>query len=190
MIEQEVLKIFKKTGAILEGHFLLSSGLHSDRYFQMARVLQYPDIASMLAEEIASKYINRGINAVIGPAIGGIVLSYVIAEKISVRAMFTERENNIMTLRRGFFIEKGENILVCEDVITTGGSVSEVIDVVCSYGGKVVGVCCLVQRGKHNLNVPVEYLLKVDVKNYKKEECPLCKAGIPLTKPGSKNFNI
>lgn len=189
MTEQQVLKIFKKTSAILEGHFLLSSGLHSDKYFQMARVLQYPEIAKLLAEEIASRYINKRINAVIGPAIGGIVLSYIIAEKMSVRAMFTERENNIMSLRRGFFIEKDENILVCEDVITTGGSVSEVINLVRSYGGKVAGVCCLVLRGTHNLNVPVEYLVKVDVLNYKKEDCPLCKAGIPLVKPGSKSFN-
>ncbi|MCM8817708.1 MAG: orotate phosphoribosyltransferase, partial [Candidatus Omnitrophica bacterium] len=163
MTQQEIFEIFNKTGAILEGHFLLSSGLHSNRYFQMAKVLQYPEIASILARELASKFVDKGINAVIGPAIGGIVLSYVLAEKLGVRSMFAERENGRMQLRRGFVIEKNEILLVCEDVITTGASVSEVISVVKDFGGKVAGVCCLVQRGLHKLDVPVEYLLKVDV---------------------------
>ncbi|MCX7704940.1 MAG: orotate phosphoribosyltransferase [bacterium] len=190
MTEQEILQIFNKTGAILEGHFLLSSGLHSNRYFQMARVLQYPAIAGMLAEQIYSRFVNKKIDAVIGPAIGGIVFSYVLAEKLGVRSMFTERENDSMQLRRGFTIEKGESILVCEDVITTGASVSEVIDVVKQFGGKVVGVCCLVQRGTHNLDVSVECLLRIDVVNYNMEDCPLCKSGIPLIKPGSRKLNI
>jgi len=190
MTEKDILEIFKKTGAIMEGHFLLSSGLHSDRYFQMAKVLQYPEIAGVLAEQLAARYKSADIDAVIGPAIGGIVLSYVLAEKMGVRSMFVERENDIMCLRRGFFIEKNENILVCEDVITTGKSVSEVIQVVNSYGGKIAGVCCLVQRGQHNLQYPVECLLKIDVKNYRQEDCPLCKEGKPLVKPGSKKFNI
>ncbi|MCM8825226.1 MAG: orotate phosphoribosyltransferase [Candidatus Omnitrophica bacterium] len=190
MTEQEVLEIFKKTGAILEGHFLLSSGLHSNRYFQMARVLQYPRIASTLAGELVARFTGRDIDAVIGPAIGGIVLSFALAEKIGVRSIFAERENQVMSLRRGFIIEKGENILVCEDVITTGGSVSEVLEVVKSYGGIIAGVCCLVQRGNHNLDFPVEFLVKIEVENYFKEECPYCKSGIPLVKPGSRNLSI
>jgi len=187
MTEQEILEIFNNTGAILEGHFLLSSGLHSERYFQMARVLQFPDIARKLACEIAKKYKNKSIDAVIGPAIGGIVLSYVLADCLGVRSMFTERENGLMCLRRGFTIEKNEKILVCEDVITTGGSVSEVIELVRSYGAIIAGVCCLVQRGKHNIDFPVEYLLKIEVKNYTEENCPLCRAGIPIVKPGSRS---
>lgn len=190
MTEHEILEIFNRTEAILEGHFLLSSGLHSNKYFQMARVFQYPKIASIMAEELSSRFINKGINAVIGPAIGGIVLSYVLAEKLGVRSMFTERENDKMQLRRGFVIEKNESLLVCEDVITTGASVSEVINVVKCFGGKIAGVCCLVQRGAHKLNISVECLLKIDVTNYTENECPLCKMGIPLVKPGSRKVNI
>ncbi|MCM8764833.1 MAG: orotate phosphoribosyltransferase [Candidatus Omnitrophica bacterium] len=189
MTEQEILEIFKRTGAILEGHFLLSSGLHSNRYFQMAKVLQYPDIASRLAGDLAARFNGRDIDAVIGPAIGGIVLSYALAEKIGVRSMFAERENQTMSLRRGFIIEKGENILVCEDVITTGGSVSELIEVVKSYDGKIAGVCCLVQRGNHNLNYPVEFLVKMEVENHIKDQCPYCKSGVPLVKPGSRKIS-
>jgi len=188
MTEKEILEIFNSTGAILKGHFLLSSGLHSERYFQMARVLQFPDIAKKLASEIAKKYENKSIDAVIGPAIGGIILSYALADCFGVRSMFTERENNLMCLRRGFTIEKNEKILVCEDVITTGGSVSEVIEVVKSYGAIIAGVCCLVQRGKHNIDFPVECLLKMEVKNYTQENCPLCKEGIPIVKPGSRSI--
>lgn len=190
MTPQEILKIFDRTQAVLEGHFLLSSGLHSNKYFQMARVLQYPEIASNLAQEILSRFGNKNIDAVVGPAIGGIVLSYVLAEKLGARSMFTERENGKMQLRRGFVIEKNESVLVCEDVITTGASVSEVIEVVKSYGGKIAGVCCLVLRGNHSLDFPVEYLIRMVVNNYSKENCPLCREGLPLVKPGSRKFNM
>lgn len=186
MTDDEILKIFNKTGAVLEGHFLLSSGLHSSRYFQMARVLQFPEFARKLAAEIAKKYINIKIDTVIGPAFGGIVLSYVIAEHLGARSIFSEREKGVMTLRRGFSIKKDENILICEDVITTGRSVSEVIDIVLSYGANIAGVCCLVQRGKCKFNFPVHYLLKMDIENYEESNCPMCREKIPLVKPGSR----
>ncbi len=186
MTDDEILRIFNKTGAILDGHFLLSSGLHSNKYFQMAKVLQFPELARTLGAEIAKKYINTDIDAVIGPALGGIVLSYVIAEQLCVRSIFSEREKGIMVLRRGFSIEKNENILVCEDVITTGGSVSEVIDIVLSCGANVAGICCLVQRGTHGLKFPVHYLLKMDIKNYEESDCPMCRQNLPLVKPGSR----
>ncbi|HOK79695.1 MAG TPA: orotate phosphoribosyltransferase [bacterium] len=186
MTEQEILEIFEKTGAILEGHFLLSSGLHSNRYFQMARVLQFPHIARNLAEELVRKCGEKKVDVVIGPAIGGIILSYALAEILGARSIFAERENGVMCLRRGFTIDRDENVFVCEDVITTGGSVSEVIDLVKSSGAKIAGVCCLVLRGIHSLKFPVEYLLKIDVKNYRKDECPLCKNNVPLVKPGSR----
>ncbi|HOC03476.1 MAG TPA: orotate phosphoribosyltransferase [Candidatus Ratteibacteria bacterium] len=186
MTDNEILRIFKETGAIIEGHFLLSSGLHSNRYFQMARVLQFPPLAQVLSAELAKKYINTSINTVIGPALGGIVLSYVLAEQLGARAIFSEREKGVMTIRRGFNIEEGENILICEDVITTGGSVSEVIDIVSSYKANIIGVCCLVQRGIHNIKFPVHYLVKMDIKNYEQSLCPMCMEKIPLVKPGSR----
>ncbi|HPP66591.1 MAG TPA: orotate phosphoribosyltransferase [bacterium] len=186
MTDKEISDIFIKTGAILEGHFLLSSGLHSDRYFQMAKVLQFPELAKALAAEIAKKYVGLTINAVIGPALGGVVLSYVIAEQLGARSIFSERENGIMTIRRGFTINQNENILVCEDVITTGGSVSEVIDIVVSRGAHIIGVCCLVQRGPHHLKFPLHALVKMDTKHYNPADCPLCREKLPLIKPGSR----
>jgi orotate phosphoribosyltransferase len=152
----------------------------------MARVLQFPPLAQVLSAELAKKYINTSINTVIGPALGGIVLSYVLAEQLGARAIFSEREKGVMTIRRGFNIEEGENILICEDVITTGGSVSEVIDIVSSYKANIIGVCCLVQRGIHNIKFPVHYLVKMDIKNYEQSLCPMCMEKIPLVKPGSR----
>ncbi|HOJ30588.1 MAG TPA: orotate phosphoribosyltransferase [bacterium] len=186
MTEHEILEIFRETGAVLEGHFLLSSGLHSNRYFQMARVLQFPHIARNLAQELVKRYTGNKVDVVIGPAIGGIVLSYALAEILGAKSIFAERENGLMCLRRGFTIDRDENVLVCEDVITTGGSVSEVIDLVKTSGAKIAGVCCLVLRGQHCLEVPVESLLKIEVKNYRQDECPLCEKKVPLVKPGSR----
>ncbi|MGC8805876.1 MAG: orotate phosphoribosyltransferase, partial [Candidatus Ratteibacteria bacterium] len=151
-----------------------------------ARVLQFPHIARNLAQELIRKWGERKVDVVIGPAIGGIVLSYALAEIIGARSIFAERENGVMCLRRGFTIDKDESVFVCEDVITTGGSVSEIIDLVRSSGAKLVGVCCLVLRGTHSLKFPVEYLLRIDVKNYRQDECPLCKNNIPISKPGSR----
>ncbi|WP_088555016.1 orotate phosphoribosyltransferase [Calderihabitans maritimus] len=188
MSQEEILNMFTSCEALLEGHFLLSSGLHSNRYIQCAKVLQYPEYATKLARELAERFLGKGIKAVVGPALGGIIVAHEVARWLNARALFTERQDNFMTLRRGFSIGQGEKVLVVEDVITTGGSVQEVIEVVQKSGGKVEGVGVLVDRsgGHVRLDYPVESLLSLTVETFSAEECPLCRAGIPLVKPGSR----
>ncbi len=181
-----IKEILEKTGAILEGHFLLTSGLHSDKYFQMSLVFQYPDYGEIICKKLAESFKSKKIDIVIGPAIGGIIISYQLAKILGSKSIFTERENEKMKLRRGFKIEKGENVLICEDVITTGGSVKEVIEIVEKEGGKIEGIACIVRRGKVNFSYPLKSLIDSDVKNYLPDECPLCKSNIPIVKPGSR----
>jgi len=186
--EKDVLDIFEKKNALLSGHFKLSSGLHSGKYLQCALVLQYPDIAEKMAMEIAGRFKADGIDFVVGPALGGVTLAYEVARALGVRGLFTERQDGKMTLRRGFSISKGEKALVVEDVITTGGSTKEVIDVIESLGAKTVGVACVIDRsgGKAGFPVKFEALAKVKVETFEENNCPLCKSGAPITKPGSR----
>ncbi|MDF9408030.1 orotate phosphoribosyltransferase [Pelotomaculum isophthalicicum JI] len=186
----EVQSIFLETGAMLNGHFRLTSGRHSDRYFQCAMVLQHPGHTESLCRELAGRFAGEKISAVVGPAMGGIIVSYEVARALGVRSMFAERENGVMKLRRGFYINPGEKVLVVEDVITTGGSVLEVIEVVRKSGGEVVGAGVLVDRsnGKVDLGVTTEALLVTEVLSCPPEECPLCKKGIEVVKPGSRNI--
>jgi len=191
MHSHHFLSIFKETGALLEGHFQLTSGLHSPHYFQCARVLQYPQYAEQLCSVIAARYRDQRIDAVVAPALGGIVVGQEVGRQLGVRAMFTERKDGVMQLRRGFELREGERVLVCEDVVTTGGSVHEVIAIVKSLGANVAGVACIVDRsgGKVRFDVDeTQYVavLTMDVVTYQPTECPLCKAGVPVTKPGSR----
>lgn len=192
MDRQKVLSIFKETGALLEGHFQLTSGLHSPQYFQCAKVLQFPSYATMLCAEIASCFSGASVDAVIAPALGGIVVGQEVGRQLDVRTMFTERKDGAMHLRRGFTIRAGEKVLVCEDVVTTGGSVFEVIKIVRDAGGLPVGVAYIVDRsgGKVKFDLHAggtQYsVLQMDVVAYKPEECPLCTQGIPVEKPGSR----
>jgi orotate phosphoribosyltransferase len=187
MRDEEILKLFRESHALLEGHFQLTSGLHSPNYFQCAKVLQYPDKAERLCAEIAAHVRGKKIDAVIAPALGGIVVGQEVARQLKVRSMFAERSNGVMQLRRGFAIEKGENILVCEDVITTGGSVREVLDIVVAAGGVVAGVASVVDRSGGSVKLPDFFpLLRLEVVAYRPEECPLCRQGIPVEKPGSR----
>jgi len=191
MHSHHFLSIFKETGALLEGHFQLTSGLHSPHYFQCARVLQYPQYAEQLCSVIAARYRDQQIDAVVAPALGGIVVGQEVGRQLGVRAMFTERKDGVMQLRRGFELREGERVLVCEDVVTTGGSVHEVIAIVKSLGANVAGVACIVDRsgGKVRFDVDeTQYVavLTMDVVTYQPTECPLCKAGVPVTKPGSR----
>ncbi|MDD2554067.1 MAG: orotate phosphoribosyltransferase [Desulfotomaculaceae bacterium] len=190
MTSKEVESIFQKTGAMLLGHFKLTSGRHSDCYFQCARVLQYPEHTERLCRELAARFAGENVSVVIGPATGGIIVSYETARALGVRGIFTERENGEMSLRRGFSIEPGERVLVVEDVITTGGSVLEVIDVVRCLGGIVVGAGLLVDRsgGKVDLGVRKEALLVTETISYDPAQCPLCRDGTPAVKPGSRNI--
>ena len=188
MNEKEVLDIFRANNALLTGHFKLSSGLHSPNYLQCALILQYPDIAENLAKAIAEKFAKEKIDVVVGPALGGVTLAYEVARALKVRGLFTERQDGAMVFRRGFAIKPGENALVVEDVITTGGSTKEVIDVINGLDGKAIGVASIIDRSSTpvDFGVPFSALAKIKVETYKEADCPLCKAKTPVTKPGSR----
>jgi orotate phosphoribosyltransferase len=186
--EQDLLEIFQRTGALLEGHFRLSSGLHSPRYLQCALVLQYPEHAERVGRALAAHFSAERIDAVVAPAIGGIIVAHETARALGVRAIFTEREAGVMTLRRGFSLKNDEAVLVVEDVITTGGSTRETMDAATRAGGRVVGAGSIVDRsdGAVELGVRRCSLLTLDVPSYGPSECPLCQQNIPVTKPGSR----
>lgn len=188
MTEKEVLQIFDKYNALLKGHFRLSSGLHSEKYLQCALVLQHPDVAEKLSKAIAENFSKEKIDVVIGPALGGITLAYEAARALKARGLFTERQDGKMVLRRGFSIGKNEKVLVVEDVITTGGSTKEVIDVVKESGGKVIGIASVIDRSSQKIDfgAPFKSLAKVSVETFEEKNCPLCKNKVPITKPGSR----
>lgn len=190
MTSEEVLDIYKKTGALLTGHFLLSSGLHSEKYLQSALVLQQPDIAARLCSALAAHFKDLKVEVVIAPALGGVFVSHETARALGVRALFAERVNGELTLRRGFAIKPGERVLVVEDVITTGKSTKETIEVVKKAGGVVVAAGSLVDRsgGKADLGVPYKSLVTLDVPTYAPETCPMCKTGSAPIKPGSRGL--
>ncbi|MCX7876342.1 MAG: orotate phosphoribosyltransferase [Melioribacteraceae bacterium] len=190
MKNQNILEIFYETNALLNGHFLLTSGRHSNQYFQCALVLQYPEYNKIICEHIADFFRDYEIDVVIAPAIGGIVVGQEVARQLNKKFIFAEREDKNLTLRRGFKIEEGKKYLVCEDVVTTGGSVFEIIDIVKQNGGIVSGVGFIVDRsnGKVNFGVPQFSTVKLDVVSFLSEECPLCKQGIELIKPGSRKI--
>jgi orotate phosphoribosyltransferase len=188
MTETEVLQIFRENSALLEGHFILSSGLHSDRYIQCALVLQYPRIAGQLCSELAEKVRDLGASVVAAPALGGVIVAHEVARALGIRALFTERQMGAMSLRRGFSFSPGEPTLVVEDVITTGGSTRETMACVKQGGGNVVGVGALIDRsgGGANLGVPKSALVTLAVQNFDAADCSLCRSGIPAVKPGSR----
>lgn len=190
MTQQDVLEVFKKTGALLEGHFILTSGYHSPNYFQCAKVLQYPEYNTLFASEIIKSIKDEEIDTVIAPAIGGIVLATEIGRQLNKKSIFTERQNDKMTLRRGFEINEGEKFLVCEDVVTTGGSVFEVIDVVKEHGGIVAGVGFIIDRsnGTVNFGVKQKSLATLEVIKFAENEIPDWLEKIPVTKPGSRGL--
>ena len=191
MTSEEVLDIYRQTGALLSGHFLLSSGLHSDRYLQSALVLQQPDIATKLCAVLGEKFKKSSIEVVIAPALGGILVAHETARALNVRGIFAERQSGELTLRRGFSIRPGERVLVVEDIITTGTSIKETIAVVRKARGIVVAAASLIDRsgGKADLGVPYQSLATLDVPTYKPEACPLCKSGSKPVKPGSRGLS-
>lgn len=184
----DMLKLLKKTNALLGGHFILSSGLHTGKYLQCAAILKYPKYAEKVCRALAEKFKGKRIDVVIAPAIGGILVSYELARVLGVRSIFTERKDGQMCLRRNFKIKKGEKVLIAEDVVTTGGSTKGVLDVVRSLGGKVIGIACLIDRSDENNlfgNIKLSSLYKMEIQTYSANECPLCKKNIPIDKPGS-----
>lgn len=176
---EEAIKIFTDSGALMEGHFLLTSGRHSNQYMQCAQVLQYPAATEKLAQDIAAKFAREGIELVIGPAMGGIIVSYEVARQLGVPSIFAERKDGQMEIRRGFTIKPGQKVLVVEDVVTTGGSVREVMDVVSQAGGTVAGVAVLVDRsnGQVDFGVKQEAVLSMDIQSWEPAHCPLCAQG-------------
>lgn len=188
--DKMVIDTLKEVGALLEGHFLLSSGRHSDRYCQCAKLLQYPDKAEKVLKVVADKLKDVDFDMVVGPAMGGVVVSYELARQTGKPGIFAERQDGTMTIRRGFEIKKGQKIIISEDVITTGKSFLEVADIIKAEGAEVVGICCIVDRRAEGVEIeyPLYSAVKLEVKSYEKEECPLCKEGIPYIKPGSRNI--
>ncbi len=189
LTQQQALDCYKKTGAILKGHFKLTSGRHSDTYMQSAKLFIDTKQSEIVCKALAEKLAGEKIDLVVSPAIGGILMGYEVARQLGVPNIFAERENGEMTLRRGFSIEKGTKVVVVEDVVTTGGSVKEVVKLVQGLGAEVVAVASLVDRSNGNVNFGVKYvnLISMEVVSYDADECPLCKEGkIELTKPGSR----
>ena len=188
LTERETLERYEKRGALLRGHFRLTSGLHSDLYLQSALVLQHPEDAGVLGEGLAARFRDARVQAVLAPAIGGILVAHEVARALGVRALFTERESGVMQLRRGFTLSPGERCLVVEDVITTGGSTREVVQCVETHGGTVVGVGSLIDRsgGTAAFTVKRVALATVTATTYPPDACPLCRTGSPAIKPGSR----
>ena len=189
MDTEVVLEHFRASGALLEGHFELSSGLHSDRYFQCALVLSEPRRAEALAQGFAAK-VDVEVDCVVGPAMGAVVWAQEVGRALDKRALFTERKDGQMCLRRGFSFEPGERVLLVEDVLTTGGSAKEVIEVLEAHGAEVVACGCLVNRSGGNpfedLGLPLTELVRIEVQTWEPDECPLCAAGSVAVKPGSR----
>jgi len=189
MTRGEILKLLEQVGAIRTGHFELSSGRHSGTYIQCALVLEHPQYAEQLGRALAELFKEHSVACVVSPALGGILVGYEVARALGVRSLFVERDRSgQMALRRGFEIKTGERVLVIEDVWTTGGSTRETIGVVEQEGGLVVAAGALIDRsgGRLELNVPSRALLEMDVPSYEPDECPLCRAGGPPTRPGSR----
>ena len=194
----DINKLLKETGAMLEGHFLLTSGRHSDRYFQCARLLQHPDKAAAALASVAEKIkaeIEAGnlfIEAIVGPALGGIIIAYELGRQLGLPAFFTERDNDgVMSLRRGFSVKPGQQILIAEDVVTTGKSSAECESVLEAHGAQAVALACLVDRRTSDvepIDWPMFSALRVNVENWDIDECPLCEKGIPAIKPGSRKI--
>lgn len=190
MTQEEILHLFRETGVWQEGHFLLSSGNHSRAYLQCALVLQYPQHAERLVRPLAEAFRDAGVDVVAAPAMGGILVGYELARALGVRAIFAEREEGRLRFRRGLRVEAGERALVAEDVVTTGGSVKEVLERVVEAGGVPVGVAALVDRsgGQVEFGVPFRALIALTLEHYPPEACPLCRQGLPITKPGSRGL--
>ncbi len=186
----DILKIFKETNALLKGHFKLSSGYHSDIYLQCALVMQYPELNSLISTLIADRFRGDKIDVVISPAIGGIILGYEVAKKLGARAIFAERSGNEkkMQFRRGFRIETNEKVLLVEDVITTGGSLREIIDLLKEFKVEIIGVASIIDRsnGEVKLHNNQYSVVTIKAEKYLPEDCPLCKNKVPIDTPGSR----
>jgi orotate phosphoribosyltransferase len=189
MTHTEVLELFRHSGALLEGHFRLSSGLHSDRYLQSALVLQHPDFAEQLGRALAARLEHLQPTAILSPALGGIVIGQEVGRALHIRALFAERQDGVLSLRRGFTLSAADRVVVVEDVITTGGSTRETVIVAGAAGAHVMGAAAIIDRGVDpgRLDIPLQSLVRMEVPAYPPESCPLCASGVPVVKPGSRS---
>lgn len=188
MTEDKILNLMEELGALHSGHFLLSSGLHSDSYFQCARILQFPELARELGAAMGEFFEETAHDLVVSPAMGGILIGHEVARALGRRFVFTERMDGVMMIRRGFSLEKGEKVVIAEDVVTRGTSLLEVIAVVEEAGGEVIGLTSIIDRtsGEVELPLPLHSLARVKVQTWEADGCPLCAAGQDLVKPGSR----
>src|SRR5215471_5859513 len=188
MSPEAVLELFRRHGALLEGHFRLSSGLHSSGYMQSALVLQHPEHAGALGRGIAERMRGTSPTVVVSPALGGVIIGHEVARALGVRAIFAERVDGVLTIRRGFTLADGDRALVVEDVFTTGGSTRETMDAVRAAGGQAVSAAAIVDRsgGSVSFDVPADALLTLSLPLYQGDACPLCASGLPVVKPGSR----
>jgi orotate phosphoribosyltransferase len=192
MTRDELLDLYRRSGALLEGHFRLTSGLHSSGYLQCALVLQHPPHAEALGRAIADRTRDLRATVVLSPALGGVVIGHEVARALGVRAMFAERQDGALALRRGFVIGESDRVLVVEDVLTTGGSTRETMQVARAAGGHVVGAAAIVDRsgGATRFDVPFAALVDVTLPTYEPDTCPLCAQGLPVVKPGSRHVAV
>ena len=192
MNREELLDLFRRCSALLEGHFRLSSGLHSSGYLQCALVLQHPQHAGVLGAELAGRVRDLRPTTVLSPALGGLIIGHEVARALGVRAIFAEREDGALRLRRGFSLSEAERVLVVEDVVTTGGSTRETMQVASAAGAQVVAAAAIVNRsgGAAELGVPLHALLDLALPTYDPAACPLCVSGAPIQKPGSRQVAV
>lgn len=188
---ESALELMREAGSLWEGHFLLTSGKHSARYLQCAKIFQNTKYSELFCKDLAQQFKNDNIDIVIGPAMGAIQMAYEVSRHLEVPNFFAERDGGVMTLRRGFEISKGQRVLIVEDVVTTGGSVKEVMQIVKDAGGIVAGVGAIADRtgGKIDFGVPFKSVLSIEIEAYEPDKCPLCKEGVPIVKPGSKKIS-
>lgn len=185
-----ILDILRSCGSMLEGHFLLSSGKHSDRYCQCAKLLQHPDLSEKVLALVTAQVKDLGADVIVGPAMGGIVVAYELARQLGLPGIFTERVDNEMTLRRGFALDPGQKVLISEDVVTTGKSTLETVKVIESYGAQVIGLTCIVDRRAPDVELPFPLYsaTTLNVQTFEAADCALCAKGLPLEKPGSRKI--
>ena len=188
MTRDELLDLFRRSGALLDGHFRLTSGLHSSGYLQSALVLQHPDRAEAIGHALGERVRDFAASVVLSPALGGIVIGHEVGRALGVRAIFAERLDGVLTLRRGFTLSETDRVLIVEDVLTTGGSTRETMKVAAVAGGRVVGAASIVNRSGAavRFDVPYRALLDVDLPTFQPDACPLCAKGLPVVKPGSR----
>ena len=192
MNSTEIERLLRKTGALLDGHFRLSSGLHSDSYVQCARLLEHPDNASRIGVALADRLRTLRPDRIVSPALGGIVVGYVVAAALGVPFLFTERKDGLMMLRRGFNIDDLPRVIIVEDVVTTGKSTMETADVVTNAGGNVIAFASILNRSGRvsPFPLPFEALLSLDLPSHPEGECPLCQRGVPIESPGSRHAKV